>query len=386
MCYVFITYQGQKYALHESDSAIHYIHSLKSFKLMPEFSLEERAARREENNERIEKLISESWSAEKERRKSEKPNPKWSQKVRNAFLLAHPPKKYAENTKDDWDKRYRQQFREQVERENPPLVAGDFKNPLECKEFQRVILAAFQDGVPEEVLDLFVKRLVSLRRSSESAAEIFFEYFAVNPTRLHEFALYPSIKKNVTLPAISLEVPWHEDLMRVRLFTPRNTGKGELGAFALFGGDLEILSTEEKGDLIANKGTPDECIIEVKSVEKRSIGVRLGSEFVWSDSDLFKWLMSTPLKNTDLKKYVSRDLLVRHKKDLEAAGMTIQQFLCTANDNLQKVLSRYDKLYVYIEDEKIFEELQPWNAHFFGVSTEGRWKFTPGPNTLFQNV
>lgn len=392
MAIEFTTYKGQKYVTHKCpETGLRWFNPNEPFRLMPSYSVEERSARRETNNARIELMINESWLKEKERQRVEKDAYKASVKAvrakdRIAWQKKNPPPVFVITEKTEWDKQIRSVFRATVEAETPPLTIDDFKSPIENSGFQHVILEALSSGVSEEVLDLFVERLVSLRRSSEEAAEALFECFAVEPRRLLDFALIPAPKKGRVLPSIVIDKPWMKDLMKHRLFSPRNTGKGELGAFVLFQGNMELLATEEKGDFIVNRGTSEQCSVEVKSVEKRSIGVRLGAEITWSDSDLHKWLMTTSLKDTELKKYVSRDLLAKHKDTLLKAGMTIEQFVERANKDLRNILAKYDKLYVYVEDEEVFEELHPDNAHFFGISSEGRWKFTPGPNTLFQSL
>lgn len=385
--YDFIMRKGVIYALHESDPISKELDKKDQFELMPTFSPEERAQRREENNAKIENLIDASWNAEKARRKLENPapNPKWKKQARKAFIAAHPKKQYSEKTKTEWEKRVRPAIRKSVENEFPLLAIDDFKSPLENKVVQDVVFIAYnQFKVPEEILDMFLKRLSSLRKSSKEAADVFFMPFAKDPSMLQDFALVQAPKKNVHFP--SIQVSHIKDLMKERIFSPRNTGKGELGAFALFAGELELLTTAEKGDFAVNRGTPEECIVEVKSIDTRSRSLRLGAEITWAESNLFKWLMTTPLKNTELKKFVTKGNLAKNVQLLKASGMTVEQFIEKANEDLHAVLSKYEKLFVYIEDEEVFEEVLPQNTHFFGISTEGRWKFTIGPNTLFQSL
>lgn len=383
MSYTFITFRGQKYAFHESSSVLEHFSQNAPFDLMPLYTPEERAKRKQDINEQIESRMSYDWAQEKEMRKRELELYKSTLTSKQAKETKKRVYKIA--NKEEWKKAWRETTRKIVEIGLPQISVDDFKNPLENVVFQQVIFKAFNAGVEEETLDLFVSRCISLRKSSKEASDMFFSYFAHDASRLKHFALFDSPQKNVKMNPIVLSESWMIDLMNERLFSPRNTGRGELGAFALFKGNIDFISFDERGDFLAYENDENKCAIEVKSIQNRKMSIRLGSETTWPESKLFEMLMKTSLRNSALSKFVSRNLLEKHEQQIkDELNMSINQFLDFANEELRNILRKYDKICVFVENENAFEEVDIENTHFYGISSEGRWKFTLAPNNLFK--
>jgi len=377
-----IPFKGKNYVLEVSgyDPNIRMFDVESPFCLMPEYTPEERTRRRDENNLLIEAILSKQWAREKKVQSFSKKQ--WSsfQKIKK-YRGTTPKPTFEFKNKIEWDKAHRERAREKVERVNHPYTSGDFKNPLECKVCLDVILFGLQNGVSEEVCDLFVEQLVSLRRVSEEAADVFFSYFMEVPNRLHDYGLVSFPKKGEAIPAIHVWQSWLQELMNHRLFSPRMTGRGELGALALFRQNVHLLSSDEIGDIKI-----DDCNIEIKSIASRKSHIRLGSEITWADSSLYRHLATTSLSKSGLMKQVSRNIVEDQQDWIEKEFTSVENFIQRAEADLKIVLARYDRIFVYIEDENVFEEIKSDDVYFYGVSSEGRWKFSIVPNTLFQNL
>ena len=377
-----IPFKGKNYVLEVSgyDENIRMFDVQAPFSLMPEYTPEERSKRRDENNLLIEAILSRQWAREKKVQSVSKKQ--WSnfQKTKKYRGTTSKPTFEFKN-KIEWDKAHREKAREKVERANPPYTSGDFKNPLECKVCLDVILFGLQNGVSEEVCDLFVEQLVSLRKVSEEAADVFFSYFMEVPSRLHDYGLVSFPKKGEAIPSIHVWQPWLQELMNHRLFSPRMTGRGELGALALFRQNIELLTFDEPGDIRI-----EGCNVEIKSIASRKSHIRLGSEITWANASTYRFLSTTKLVSSVLMKHIGRSGVESEVDEIKSNFGSVDDFIKSMNSDLVAVLKRYDRMFVYIEDEHVFEEIVPENTHFYGISSEGRWKFTIVPNTLFQNL
>jgi hypothetical protein len=381
-----ISYKGKNFVLEEAEFCpeLKFFNVFNPFRLMPEYTVEERSQRREENNTRIEAMLSRQWENEKKTQSFAKANYRNLPTRYKSKKAKSPAKKptFEFPNKIAWDKAHREKCRMRVEAQFPPFVAGDFKNPLECKACFDVVFFALQEGVSEEVCDLFVEQLVSLRSVSEEAADIFFSYFMEDPLRLRDYGLVAFPKDGETIPAIEVWQPWLQELMNHRLFSPRNTGRGELGACAVFRQNVKLLAFDELGDIQVNG-----CNVEIKSIATRKKHIRLGSEISWADSPLHARLAeNNHLKRSSLMKHVSRGNVESEQDWIEKEFESVEKFVELAEADLRKVLARYGRMFVYIEDEHVFEEIKLDAVYFNGVTSEGRWKFTIVPNTLFQNL
>jgi hypothetical protein len=349
---------------------------------MPFYTEKEKVEIANRNNELIEAELAASWKDEKSRQDAIKAV--WRKRPKKVRDLTKPS--FPITNSIEWAKAHREAVRERVETMFPPVTVKTRKSPMENPIFVDVLLSAHFAGVPEKLTDLFVQRVQSLAETSQEAAQAFFEHFAEDPERIALIGGCVTPKKGEKIAEPIVVPSGLVELAHDRIHFPRNTGKGELVAHAMFSGDVELISADKQGDVIWNKGTPEEESPEIKSTVNRFKPIRLGTTGSWMGTDIQKKVLAVAeLKpmSVSIGSKVIKSLSAEIKKHL---NMTVPEFVEEVSKELRKAILLYDRMLVFVENENAFEDIDAAKMCLFGTDGSGRFQFTLTPNKLTKLV